>query len=283
MVSRSADDASPSTPLTAGARVHAYVKIAAGTSSGNPIEDTLTVRSESEGGDQGHTVSSYDGNGRKLGSATVDGCVDESKAVSAMEGELLGPLVDQVATDFKLNQSALLCYGEEGSGREEALLGSDALVMASANRILANAPPGSALNLSATLIAMELLIDLFSPEANVTINETQFSGLHLDGGEWKKLGSAAEVSPLLAQINQSRADVMSKMDLGLSARSVLIIGLRLAPASTPASLPPPTSPGHPDPAVASNPQGHGTLSSQRPTRGPYPWSLPVVPTRGPYP
>ena len=78
---------------------------------------------------------------------------------------------------------------------------------------------------------MELLLDLFDKDGKPTINETQFSGLHPDGVQWKPVSSAAEVTPgLVGQITAERDRILADSKMGLSARCVTIVALRYAPA-----------------------------------------------------
>ena len=56
--------------------------------------------------------------------------------------------------------ATLLCYGEDGTGRDQALFGSDALVSKAVSRVLSAGAlqPGNQLFIGVTLIAMELLV-----------------------------------------------------------------------------------------------------------------------------
>ena len=224
-------DDSPSTPLNTSSRIKAWVKISGGTPSGISAEDSMSVRSEVSPDGEGASVVSFDGTSKKLEKAIVDGVAGVDQPISSMEGDLITPLVDAAVDDLHaLKVGVLLCYGEEGSGRSESLVGSDNLVHATASRMIAQAPAGHVVHCSATLIAMELLFDLFEPSSELTIDETQFSGLHLNGGAWKTLGSASDVAPLLATVKANREVVTQKLELGRSHRACLVVALRVAPA-----------------------------------------------------
>ena len=59
--------------------------------------------------------------------------------LSGIEEQLLGPLVGHVAEcPTSLKQAALLCYGEDEAERGQSLLGSDALVAGTVERILSS-------------------------------------------------------------------------------------------------------------------------------------------------
>ena len=91
-------------------------------------------------------------------------------------------------------------------------------------RILSPSPSASA---SASAFASQL--DLLNPKSELTVNETQFSGLHIDGGEWRPVASAAQLSPIVSSATSERERIMSEQGAGLSARCVTIIALRFAP------------------------------------------------------
>merc|ERR1719174_1863509 len=80
------------------------------------------------------------------------------------------------------------------------------------------------------MITMELLIDLFDTKADLTINETQFSGLHIDGGTWRPVTSAAQITPMVSEITGARDKILDEQGAGLSARCVTLVALRYAPA-----------------------------------------------------
>lgn len=213
------------------ARVKAWVKISAGQPSGIKAEDVMSVRSEADG----TIIASYDGNNKKLEKASVDGVVAADASVTTIAGDLLGPLVDSICDKEGLEfdekrSSVLFCYGEDGSGREEALIGSESLVTVAVKKILSHIPAGYVLQCAGTLILMELIFDLLRPESNLSINETQFSGLHVDGGLWKPVSSASDLSAILSTMDGQREVLREKHALGRSHRSVMLVSLRVAPS-----------------------------------------------------
>ena len=217
-----------------GSRVKAWVRVTAGASTGVESEDAIGVRTEAtENADTGTIVYAADGLGRKLSTATVDGVVNESQAVKAVEYDLITPLVDQIIDQSKLALSVLMCYGDESSGRSEGLFGSDNLLACAVDKILAhpNSPANHGLQVSSTLVTMELLQDLLNPKSELTINETQFSGLHIDGGEWRPVTAPGQIGALASTITSERDRIMSEQGAGLSARCVTIVALRFAPAA----------------------------------------------------
>ena len=129
--------------------------------------------------------------------------------------------------------SALLCHGggTEGGGRSPALLGSDALAQQSAVRLLsAVAGNGATLYLAAVLISMEILVDLLEPPSDVSIAETQFSGVHLAGVAWHELKASSEVGGLLDRVGGSLEAVGRQMSAGMCSRHTCVLVLRVAPA-----------------------------------------------------
>ena len=60
----------------------------------------------------------------------------------------------------------------------------------------------------------------------MSINETQFSGLHLDGGQWSPVTSPGQEGAILAQAIGQRDKLMGEMGGGLSARCCTIVALR---------------------------------------------------------
>ena len=165
------DADSPGTPLNSGSRVKAWVRIASGAASGVEAEDAICVASV-PGEDGTAVVSALDGVGRKLSSATVDGVIGSHSQVSSAHGELLDPLVEQIF-DGNLKTGALLCYGDDMAGRGESILGSDGLLVSTAQKVLARKDGNSTLHVASTLVAMELLYDLFVPrvrEYDATLN-----------------------------------------------------------------------------------------------------------------
>jgi hypothetical protein len=224
-----ADETGPSTPLNAGSRVHAWVRVASGTASGVPVEDAPSVQSESHE-EGGCVVYAADGLGRRLGSATVDGVIRSSAPVASAAGELLDPLVEHIVAAPSLKLGALLCYGDDSAGRADSLLGADNLLVSTVQKILAAPGGGYTLHMSTTLVAMELLYDLFDPSVTPNVNETQFSGLHLDHVAWRPVASASAVTPLMGEVQTARDKVLAEHGAGLSSRSATIIALRYAPA-----------------------------------------------------
>ena len=182
-----------STPLDVGSRIKAWVRVTTGAATGVDSEDQIGVRSEAA--ETGVVVYAADGLGRKLSSATVDGVISESQQVGSAHGDLLEPLVAQVVGPSALALSCLMCYGDEPSGRPEGIFGGDNLLITAVDRILAKGGGGgSTLHIGASIISMELLMDLFDTKSELTINETQFSGLHIDGGTWRPVTSAAQIT-----------------------------------------------------------------------------------------
>ena len=169
LICLSTDDASPGTPLNVGSRVKAWVRVTAGPSTGVESEDAIGVRAEgTENAETGVVVYAADGLGRKLSSATVDGVVTENQQVKQVESDVLTPLVDQIVDQSKLALSVLMCYGDESSGRPDALFGGDGLLATTVDKILShpNAPGGHGLQVGASLITMELLVSELPAEAH---------------------------------------------------------------------------------------------------------------------
>ena len=221
-----------SSPLTLGegARVKAWVKMAAGASSGVDAEDAICVRSEvAEGG--AVVVYALDGAGRKMQTAVVDGVISDSEPLAAKNADMLSPLVDNVMCEPDLKISCLLCYGEDGTGLSEAMTGNQSLVTQTAQKMLAQTAGAGAnctVYLGVTLIAMELLFDLLEPSSGreMEITETQFAGVTIHGGHWQSLSSAAAVGPLLAKASANRESTMASLGGGLSQRSCTVYSLR---------------------------------------------------------
>ena len=191
----------------------------------------MSVRSEADG----TIIASYDANNKKLEKASVDGVIAADASVTTITGDLLGPLVDSTCDKEGLEfdekrSSVLFCYGEDGSGREEALIGSESLVTVAVTKILSHIPAGYVLQCAGTLILMELIFDLLRPESNLSINETQFSVLHIDGGLWKPVSSASDLSAVLSIMDGQREVLREKHALGRSHRSVMLVSLRVAPS-----------------------------------------------------
>ena len=104
--------------------------------------------------------------------------------------------------------------------------------------MLSTSPAGSAMGiqLAAVLISCELLLDLIGDNPSdgglgVMINETQFSGLHLDGCKWVDVTSASQVTNLTSTIKSSRSAILERHSAtdSLTHRSNTIIALRYAP------------------------------------------------------
>ena len=76
---------------------------------------------------------------------------------------------------------------------------------------------------------MELLIDLFDRSKSPGINETQFSGLHMDGITWRQIATTAQLSDICSEVIAERERVLHEQGAGLSARSVSVVALRYAP------------------------------------------------------
>ena len=89
--------------------------------------------------------------------------------------------------------------------------------------------PSASPSASASASAFASQLDLLNPKSELTVNETQFSGLHIDGGEWRPVASAAQLSPIVSSATSERERIMSEQGAGLSARCVTIIALRFAP------------------------------------------------------
>jgi kinesin family member C2/C3 len=224
------DDMSSPLTLGEGARVKAWVKVAAGASSGVDAEDAICVRSEvAEGG--AVVVYALDGAGRKMQTAVVDGVISDSEPLAAKNADMLSPLVDNVMCEPDLKISCLLCYGEDGTGLSEAMTGNQSLVTQTAQKMLAQTAGAGAnctVYLGVTLIAMELLFDLLEPSSGreMEITETQFAGVTIHGGHWQSLSSAAAVGPLLAKASANRESTMASLGGGLSQRSCTVYSLR---------------------------------------------------------
>ena len=128
-------------------------------------------------------------------------CRRRSTLASAHES-MLGDLVSFTASDpMTAYCSALLCHGGPATreaGARPRFERSDALAQQSAVRLLsAVAGNGATLYLAAVLISMEILVDLLEPPSDVSIAETQFSGVHLAGVAWHELKASSEVGGLM--------------------------------------------------------------------------------------
>jgi len=85
-----ADDAAPGTPLNAGSRVHAWVRIQPGPPSGVDVQDAISVRSEVS--EETTVVYAQDGLGRRQASASVDGVIAAEQSVRSADETLLKPV-----------------------------------------------------------------------------------------------------------------------------------------------------------------------------------------------
>ena len=89
---------------------------------------------------------------------------------------------------------------------------------------------GATLYLAAVLISMEILVDLLEPPSDVSIAETQFSGVHLAGVAWHELKASSEVGGLLDRVGGSLEAVGRQMSAGMCSRHTCVLVLRVAPA-----------------------------------------------------
>ena len=106
--------------------------------------------------------------------------------------------------------------------------------------MLAASPAGSGngIQIACVLISCELLIDLIAPIHNnssessgVMINETQFSGLHLDGCKWDPVQSATQIPSLISTIKTNRSAILEGQGAtdSLTHRSNTVVAVGPAP------------------------------------------------------
>ena len=120
-----ADVDSPHTPLNAGSRVHAWVRISGGATSGVDAEDAISVHAEGDA-EAGTIVYASDGLGRRLQTATVDGVIRADAPLSSVSGDLLTPLVEHIvdAPSLKLGgEVAGYSIGLRAAGEWAATVG----------------------------------------------------------------------------------------------------------------------------------------------------------------
>ena len=211
-------------------RVHVWVRVLPSSTAGDspPEQSVVVVDAEAR------RVSVLGAGGEMEASVVADGVVSPSQHLASAHESMLGDLVSFTASDPSGRHcSALLCHGggTEGGGRSPALLGSDALAQQSAVRLLsAVAGNGATLYLAAVLISMEILVDLLEPPSDVSIAETQFSGVHLAGVAWHELKASNEVGGLLDRVGGSLEAVGRQMSAGMCSRHTCVLVLRVAPA-----------------------------------------------------
>ena len=222
------DADSPGTPLNSGSRVKAWVRIASGAASGVEAEDAICVASV-PGEDGGIPPSSP-----RSTALVASSPRRRSTASLAATARCRPPMVSFSTRSSSKSltatrRRALLCYGDDMAGRGESILGSDGLLVSTAQKVLARKDGNSTLHVASTLSSMELLYDLAEPGSTPNVNETQFGGLHLSEAGWKALNSASELPPLINQIRSQRSEMMDKHGHGAQRAAPGDITLRYAP------------------------------------------------------